>query len=78
VVRRLLHAVHKKFSQISYPMTSLQRKGKKIECTNECVASFEKLKKLLKNSLVLRISYLDKDFMVCKDACKRRLGGVLI
>jgi len=35
----------KNFSQISYPTTSLQRKGKKFEWTKECEASFEQLKK---------------------------------
>jgi len=32
------------FSWISYPITSLQRKGKKFEWTEECLASSEKLK----------------------------------
>ena len=34
----------KNFSQISYPITSLQRKGKKIGWKKECEASFEQLK----------------------------------
>ena len=34
----------KNFSQISYPITSLQTKGKKFEWTKECEASFEHLK----------------------------------
>lgn len=32
------------FSQISYPITSLQRKGKNFEWKKECEASFEQLK----------------------------------
>lgn len=43
----------KRFSQISYRITSLQRIGKKFEWTNECEASFEKLNKLLMYTLVL-------------------------
>jgi len=31
-------------SNIGHPITSLQRKGKKIEWTLECAASFEKSK----------------------------------
>ena len=31
----------KNFSLISYPITSLQRKGKKFDLTQECEASFE-------------------------------------
>eukprot|EP00253_Pinus_taeda_P003044 PITA_03044 len=34
----------KNFSLITYPITSLQRKGKKFEWTEECATSFEKLK----------------------------------
>ena len=34
----------KNFSQIAYPITSLQRRGKKFEWTEECEASFEQLK----------------------------------
>ena len=34
----------KNFSLIAYPITSLQRKGKEIEWTKECAASFEELK----------------------------------
>jgi len=34
----------KNFSRISYPITSLQRQGKKFEWTEECATSFEKLK----------------------------------
>jgi len=29
------------FSQLAYPITSLQRKGKKFEWIEECEASFE-------------------------------------
>ena len=32
------------FSQIACPITSLQRKGKKFDWTEECEASFEQLK----------------------------------
>eukprot|EP00253_Pinus_taeda_P005109 PITA_05109 len=35
------------FSRISYPITSLQKKGKKFEWTKECEASFEQLTQLL-------------------------------
>ena len=34
------------FSQISYPVISLQRKGKNFKWVEECEASFEQLKKL--------------------------------
>lgn len=34
----------KNFSQTAYPITSLQRKGKKFEWIEECEASFSQLK----------------------------------
>jgi len=61
----------KKFSQISYPITLLQRKGNKFEWTEECAVSFEQLKKLLKNAPIFWIANPEKEFVVCIDACKR-------
>lgn len=66
------------FSHISYPITSLHKKGKKFECTEECATSFEQLKLLLKNAQFLKIVDLDKEFVACTDACKRGLGGVFM
>ena len=68
----------RKFSQISYPITSLQRKGKKFEWIEECETSFEQLKQLLTPAPVLKISDMNKEFVVCTDACKRGLGGFLM
>lgn len=67
----------KNFSQISYPITSLQRKGKKFEWTEECEASFEQLKQLLTHAPVLKIADPDKEFVVCTNAHKKGLSGVL-
>ena len=36
------------------------------------------MKQLLKNAQVLKIKYSEKEFVVCTDACKRGLGGVLM
>ena len=67
-----------KFSQISYPITSLQRKDKKFQHIEECEASFEQLKQLLTHALVLQIADPDKEFVVCTNSCKRGLGGVIM
>ena len=56
----------------------MQRKGNKFELAEECVASFEQLKHLFTNAPVLKIVNLDKEFVVCTDAYKRGLGGVLM
>jgi len=65
----------KNFSQIYYLITSLQRKGKKFEWVEECVNNFEQL---LTNAQVLNIADPDKEFVICIDACKRGLCGVLM
>jgi len=59
------------FSHISYHITSLQRKCKKFEWREGCATSFEQLKKLLTNAPVLKITDLDKEFLVCTNSCKR-------
>jgi hypothetical protein len=63
------------FSKIAHPITSLQRKGKQFHWTEGCEESFQRLKQLLTSSPILRIAC--KDFIVCTDACKEGLGGVL-
>ena len=63
---------------ISYPITSLERKGKNFEGTEECEASFEKLKQLLTHAPVLKIADPNKDFVICINSCNRGLGGVLM
>jgi hypothetical protein len=65
------------FSRIAHPTTSLQRKEKKVQWTEECEKSFEKLKQLLTGAPILRIADPNEDFLVCTDACKEGLGGVL-
>jgi hypothetical protein len=43
----------------------------------ECEMSFQQLKQLLTSAPILRIADPNEDFMVCTDACKEGLGGVL-
>jgi hypothetical protein len=65
------------FSRITHPITSLQRKEKKFLGTEDCERSFQQLKQLLTSAPILRITYLNQYFMVCSDACKEGLGGVV-
>lgn len=67
-----------KFSQVSYHITSLRKKGKNFEWIEECEAIFEKLKQLLTHAQMLKIADSDKEFVVCTNSCKKGLGGVLI
>ena len=66
-----------RFSRISHTITSLQRKRVKFQCTTECEKSFQQLKHLLTSAPILRIADPNEYFLVCTDACKEGLGGVL-
>jgi hypothetical protein len=65
------------FSKIAHPITSLQKKGVMFEWTQDCEISFQHLKNLSTSSPILRIFYPNEDFIVCIDACKEEIGGVL-
>jgi hypothetical protein len=58
------------FSNISHPITSLQRKGVKFQWTLYYEKIFQHMKKLLISSPILRIVDPNEDFIVCTDACK--------
>jgi hypothetical protein len=66
------------FSKISHPITSLQKRGTKFEWTLKCEMNFNLLKELLTSALVLNIFDPNECFVVCTDACKKGLGGVLM
>ena len=66
-----------RFSRIAHPITSLQRKGVKFQRKIECEKSFQQLKKLLTSAPILKIANPDEEFVVCIDARKEGLGGVL-
>jgi hypothetical protein len=65
------------FSKIPHPITSLQKKGTKFEWMLKCENNFNMLKELLTSALVLNIADPSEIFVVCTDACKEGLGGVL-
>eukprot|EP00253_Pinus_taeda_P015903 PITA_15903 len=66
------------FSKVAFPITSLQKKGKLFHWTPDCQKSFEQLKHLLTTAPVLSIADPNKDYVVCMDASKEGLGGVLM
>jgi hypothetical protein len=68
----------KGFSKIGCPITALQKKGAKFTWTQECEERFQSLKHLLTHAPVLKIVDPENDFLVCTDACKEGLGGVLM
>jgi hypothetical protein len=65
------------FSKISHPITSLQKKGTKFEWTLKCENNFNLLKELLTSVPVLNIVDPKEIFVVCTNACKEGLVGVL-
>lgn len=44
----------------------------------DCETSFNQLKHLLTNESMLKITYSEKDFVVCTDSSKEGLVGVLM
>jgi hypothetical protein len=58
-------------------MTSLQKKGRTFQWTAECQQSFERLKHLLTTAPMLKVADPEKSFVVCTDASKEGVGGVL-
>ena len=59
----------KGFSQIAHPINSLYRKGVKFVYFEKCESSFQWLKRFLTSMHVLKIIDLEKDFIICIDAC---------
>ena len=66
------------FLRIACPITTLQRKANKLLWTTKCEESFQKLKQLLMTAPILRIADPDGYFILCMDASKEVLGGVLL
>jgi hypothetical protein len=66
------------FSKIANLITELQKKNKKFVWTEKCVEAFRRLKELLTTTPILKVPDMDADFLVCTDASKEGLGGVLM
>jgi hypothetical protein len=62
----------------SKSVTELQKKNKKFVWTEKCAEAFRRLKELLTTAPILRVPDMDADFLVCTDASKEGLGGVLM
>jgi hypothetical protein len=59
-------------------MTKLLEKNKAFECSAECQASFEELRKRLTSAPVLVLPELTNKFGIYCDASRRGLGCVLM
>jgi hypothetical protein len=56
----------------------LQKKNKKFVWTEKCAEAFQRLKGMLMTTSILKVPDMDKEFLVCTDASKEGLGGVLM
>jgi hypothetical protein len=65
------------FSNIVHPITSFQNKGLKIKWNYECKETFYHSNNILTSSPIMNIFYLNEYFIVCIDAYKEGLEGVL-
>ena len=63
---------------MAHPITSLQKKGVKFDWNPKCEYSFQRLKEMLTSAHVLKIAYLEGNFVVCTNACKQGISGVLM
>jgi hypothetical protein len=66
------------FSKMANLITELQKKKKKFVWTEKCAEAFRRLKELLTTALILKVPDMDAGFLVCTDASKEGLGGVLM
>jgi hypothetical protein len=66
------------FSKIEKHITNLQQKGVKYEYTEECDSAFIELRRLLTSVPILRVSDMEKDFIVYMNASKQWLEAVLM
>ena len=63
---------------MAHPITSLQKKGVKFDWPSKCEDNFQKIKEMLTSAPVLNIVEPKGNFLVCTDACKQGIGGVLM
>jgi hypothetical protein len=66
------------FSKIANPIMELQKRNKKFVWTEKCEEAFRRVKELLTTAPILKVPDMDADFLVCTDASKEGLGGVLM
>jgi hypothetical protein len=66
------------FLKITNPIMELQNKNKKFGWTEKCAKEFCRLKELLMTTPILKVPDMDAGFLVCTNASKEGLGGVLM
>jgi hypothetical protein len=64
--------------KIANPITKLQKKNKKFLWLEKCAEEFHNIIELLTSTPISKVPDMDKELLVCIDASKEGLGGVLI
>ena len=59
-------------------MTALKKKANKLLWKTKCEESFQNIKQLLMTAPIIRVVDPSGDFVVCTDARKEGIGGVLL
>jgi hypothetical protein len=65
------------FSKIAHKIRSLKKKGVIFEWTYDCERRFQQLKSLLTSTPILKFFYPNAYFIMCTNACKEELGGIV-
>lgn len=65
------------FSEIASPLTSLTKKARKFEWSDDCQKGFDKLKELLITSPILSYPMEEGEYILDTDASGNGIGGVL-
>jgi hypothetical protein len=77
-ISRTLQEIYKRILQDWLSNHCPPDEGDKIHMDTKCEEIFQTLKHLLTHAPMLKIIDPEADFLVCTDACKEGLGGVLM
>jgi len=70
--------VHQKFALIAKPLFKLLKKNAEFEWNNEADVAFKVLKEKLIKAPILTLPNFEKPFIICTDASRSGIGGVLM
>jgi hypothetical protein len=65
------------FSRILHLINHFQKKGIKFEWTSNCEERFQFFKELCTSAPILKFDHPNQNFVVCTNACKEGLSGLL-
>jgi hypothetical protein len=75
---RILPTIRRRFFEDSKSDHGIAKEKQEVCLDREMRGSISKLKELLTTTPILKVPDMDKEFLVCTDASKEGLGGVLM